>query len=74
MLVKGMIVPLVLLVCFGGYFVARTKPFNPTAVGVVACMAVSALVLGYAHGIVRVFGAIGLVVSLFALYAVRGKR
>ena len=53
MLVKGMIVPLVLLVCFGGYFVARTKPFNPTAVGVVACMAVSALVLGYAHGIVR---------------------
>jgi hypothetical protein len=73
-LVKGMLIPLVLLVCFGGYFVARTKPFNPTAVGVIVCMAVSALVLGFAHGFVRVIGAIGLVLSIFALYAVRGKH
>ena len=74
MLVKGMIIPLVLIICLGGYFVGLTKPFNPKAVGVIAVMAVCALVLGYAHGIARVVGAIGLIGSIFALYAIRGKR
>ena len=74
MLIKAMIVPFFLIVCFGGYFVARTNPFNPKAVAIVVCLAISALVFGFAPGFTRVFGAIGLVVSLFALYAIRGKR
>lgn len=74
MLIKAMVLPLVLVICFSGYFVARTNPFNPKAVAVVACLAVSTLIFGFAPGFTRVFGAIGMLVSLFALYAVRGKR
>ena len=74
MLFKAMIVPLILVICFGGGFVALTKPFNPKAVVVVACLLVSVVVFGYAKGLPRVFGGVGIVGSLFAIYAIRGKR
>ncbi len=74
MLIKAMILPMVLVICFGGYFVARTNPFNPKAVAVIASLAISTLLFGFAPGYTRVFGAIGMLVSIFALYAVRGKR
>ena len=73
-MIKAMLIPLILIVCFGGGFVALHKPFNIKAVAVIACLLVSVLVFGYAAGITRLFGAIGLVASLFALYAVRGKK
>ncbi|MEI7985466.1 MAG: hypothetical protein WCI55_07535 [Armatimonadota bacterium] len=74
MLIKAMIIPFVLIICFGGGFVALTKPFNPKATIFIAGIAISAMVFGYAAGLMRLFGAIGLVVSLFGLYACRGKK
>ena len=73
-MIKAMIVPFVLIICFGGGFVALTRPFKPLAIGLLAGVAICALVFGYARGIPRVIGAVGLVGSLFGLYAMRGKQ
>jgi hypothetical protein len=74
MLIKAMIIPLVLIICFGGGLVALTKPFNPKATIFIAGIAISTLVFGYAAGLMRLAGAIGLVLCLFGLYACRGKK
>ena len=74
MLIKAMLMPLILIICFGGGLVALTKPFNPKAVVVLAVLVISLLIFGYAAGVTRIFGAIGVVLSLFAIFAVRGKR
>lgn len=73
-MIKAMIVPMVLIIIFGGGFVAFNKPFKPLAVAMLGGLVVSILIFGYAKGLPRVFGAVGLVACLFGLYAVRGKR
>ncbi|MEI8281643.1 MAG: hypothetical protein WCG75_04490 [Armatimonadota bacterium] len=74
MLIKAMLIPLILIVCFGGGFVALHKPFNLKAVALIVALAVSLLIMGFTGGFIRVIGALGVVVSLFGIYAVRGKR
>ncbi len=74
MLFKAMLIPLILIVCFGGGFVALHKPFNVKAVVLIASLAVSLLIMGFTGGFLRVFGALGVIFSFFGIYAVRGKR
>jgi hypothetical protein len=69
-----MLIPFILIICFGGGMVALTKPFNSKAVLLVVALVVSLLVLGYAPGFTRVFGAVGAIISLIGLFAIRGKR
>jgi hypothetical protein len=74
MLIKAMLVPLVLIICFGGGFVALHKPFNIKAVVLIASLATSLLIMGFTGGFMKVIGALGVIVSLFGIYAVRGKN
>ena len=74
MLIKAMLVPLILIICFGGGMVALTKPFNSKAVSLVALLAVSLGILGYGHGLIKLVGAVGLLLALYGIFAIRGKR
>lgn len=69
MIFKAMIIPLVLIICFGGSFVALTKPFNLKATTTVFGLALAVLAYGYTHGIPKVIAAIAIVACLIALFS-----
>jgi hypothetical protein len=69
-----MLVPLILIICFGGGMVAVNKPFNSKAVFLLATLAISIAIFGFAAGVTKIVGAIGLVLSLFGIYSLRSKR
>ena len=74
-MIKAMLIPFILIVCFGGGLVAITKPFNSKAVGLMVVLVVSTLVMGYGPpGMMKITGAIGFLLSLFGLFAIRGKK
>ena len=74
MFIKGIMLPFILVVCFGAYFVAMTKPFNLRGVVVIVSLVVSLLVFAFGAGFVRAAGGLGILASLFGLYFVRGKK
>ncbi len=67
MIFKAMVIPLVLILCFGGSFVALTKPFNPKATTAIFGLALGVLAYGYSHGIPKLIAAIVIVTCLIAL-------
>lgn len=73
MLIKAMLVPLVLIICFGGGFVALNKPFNSRAVAGIACLALGILGMGYLRGMLRVGAAVILLLGIFLLVVARPK-
>jgi len=67
MLLKAAIIPLVLIICFGGGFVALTKPFNARATFIVFALALALLVFGYAAGAPKWIAGLAIVGALLGL-------
>lgn len=74
MLIKAMIVPLVLIICFGGGFVALTKPFNARATFVIFAFALAVLVFGYASGAPKWIAGLAILGAIGGLYVSRVKK
>lgn len=70
---KAAIIPLVLILCFGGGFVALTKPFNIRATVVIFGLALAILVFGYSNGFVKVGAALAILGCLALLFSGRLK-
>jgi hypothetical protein len=70
-----MLIPFILIICFGGGMMVMQKPFNVKAVTVMAALLASVLVLTFAPpGLMKIGGAIGMLIAAYCLYAIRGKR
>ncbi|MBI1334527.1 MAG: hypothetical protein GC165_16790 [Armatimonadetes bacterium] len=74
MIFKAMVVPLVLIICFGGGFVAMTKPFNLKATSIIFALALGVLAYGYTRGVFKLVAAGVILTSLFLLFSGKLKR
>lgn len=65
MMFKAIVVPLALILFFGGGFVALTKPYNTKAILIVFGLATALLVLGLATGLPKWIAGLGLLAAIF---------
>ncbi len=74
MFVKAIIVPLVLILCFGGGFVVVNKPYNSLAVSGVFTLAAGLLGFGYLSGWFRLGSVLLMILGLVLISVARPKK
>lgn len=73
-MIKAMLIPLALIICFGGGFVALTKPFNGRATFFIFLLAGALLLVAMASGLPKWIGVIAFIGAIIGLSFTKVKR
>ena len=73
-MLKAIVVPLLLVLCFGGGFIALHKPFNPRAVFIFFGLTILLAIFGFASGMSKWISLFALILAGVALTLGRVKK